>query len=589
MDAIEPFGTRVAALVRGLVGPRVQSPRDLAPLGAIPVLGDIPADRSVVIAPLVLRTAPTGPAALALRALWARLERHSPSSILLTGPEAGHGTTTVAVNLALAAAASGSVVVVDADFESAAASRMLGIHGAPGLGEILSGRAGVDALLREGSVAGVSVLPAGRRQPGPGLASDEMRTLLGELRARFDLVLVDAPPVLTAGEVAVLGSSGGDTILVVGRGSHRATVEEALAVLGAAGSTPGGIVITGRLRRDAPRPARHLADPLPASVAPVAPAVPVAPPVPVSSVASEAVDEEHVAEPMLITEVEHTLGAARELDSAFAALPAANVQRAPEGRSVERVEELSAAEPAAPAPAVAELPAVEELPAVAGLVERPVLVRPDIPRPSRFAPDPVLVASAYASAPPPVPGTENRLPAAGTRVDTVSVRLGRDAKPLPPAPPPIRHILPRPTAATLSPREVEAVRTAPVRAITSRGGAPVRERPVEETRPVAEAVTRAIPVAGSLLGEIGGLPRVEVRAVRPRPIPDAAPDPEREARESYEQRARELERVAQERLRREQQRLAASIREQLAHDKRELESVLDNRLEDTVLHPRRPV
>ncbi len=66
---------------------------------------------------------------------------------------------------------------------------------------------------------------------------------------------------------------------------------------------------------------------------------------------------------------------------------------------------------------------------------------------------------------------------------------------------------------------------------------------------------------------------------------DSGPNPERQARESYELRSRELERVAHDRLMREQQRLAVSIREQLAHDKRELESVLDNRLEDTVLRP----
>ncbi len=68
-------------------------------------------------------------------------------------------------------------------------------------------------------------------------------------------------------------------------------------------------------------------------------------------------------------------------------------------------------------------------------------------------------------------------------------------------------------------------------------------------------------------------------------VTDTAPNPERQARESYEQRARDLERAAHDRLMREQQRLAVSIREQLAHDKRELESVLDNRLEDTVLRP----
>jgi hypothetical protein len=77
-----------------------------------------------------------------------------------------------------------------------------------------------------------------------------------------------------------------------------------------------------------------------------------------------------------------------------------------------------------------------------------------------------------------------------------------------------------------------------------------------------------------------------VRAGRPAAVTDTAPNAERSAREAYELRARELERVAHERLMREQQRLAVDIREQLAHDKRELESVLDNRLEDTVLRPR---
>jgi hypothetical protein len=133
----------------------------------------------------------------------------------------------------------------------------------------------------------------------------------------------------------------------------------------------------------------------------------------------------------------------------------------------------------------------------------------------------------------------------------VSVRLQKDAKEAATIPPPIRRILPAPAPAELTTRA--------------------------DREPQASG--------GSLLGEIGGLPRVEVRAARRAAVTDAVPTPERRARESYELRARELERVAHERLMREQQRLAASIREQLAHDKRELEAVLDNRIEDTVLRP----
>jgi hypothetical protein len=282
-----------------------------------------------------------------------------------------------------------------------------------------------------------------------------------------------------------------------------------------------------------------------------------------------------------VTEIEHTIGTARELDSAFAALPAAP--------------DLEDSEPTFLKPSLH-----------AGQVELPIVVKPAPVRASRFAPDPVkapLRAGAYSTAPAPRPGSEGRVPPAaveGTVVETVSTRLRRDELQRPAAPPPIRHILPRPTASTIPPKEVEASRPAleselepaEVRPRTRPVPVPPLARelpdddPTAETPPPADAETRAIPVAGSLLGEIGGLPRVEVRAARPTPVTDTAPNPERSAREAYELRARELERVAHERLMREQQRLAVDIREQLAHDKRELESVLDNRLEDTVLHPR---
>jgi hypothetical protein len=203
--------------------------------------------------------------------------------------------------------------------------------------------------------------------------------------------------------------------------------------------------------------------------------------------------------------------------------------------------------------------------------ERPIVVRPDPPKPpSRFAPDPsiftrvVAPSSAAATAPADgAPGRPGESAPTGTVVDTVSVRIRKDAKEAATIPPPIRRILPAPAPANLT--------------------AVPRLVPEPSPEPVPEPESTA--GAGSLLGEIGGLPRVEVRAARRAAITDPVPTPERRARESYELRARELERVAHDRLMREQKRLAVSIREQLAHDKRELEAVLDNRIEDTVLRP----
>ncbi|MEZ5190832.1 MAG: hypothetical protein R2717_08380, partial [Schumannella sp.] len=324
--------------------------------------------------------------------------------------------------------------------------------------------------------------------------------------------------------------------------------------------------------RRATRPAPHPV-PMPAP-APVA----EAPVEPVAATPAEPVDED-----TQVTRVSHTLGTARSLDSAVAALP--RVGEEPVSETTQRPRRKQAAvdasEPAQREPVKAE-PAVrprKPAPVLSPqLIERPIVIKPDPVRPSRFAPDPAKLRGAYAAAPAPQPGTAGVLPPSpvdGTVVNTVSIRRDREAVELATAPPPIRHILPRPTAQTIPPKEVEASRPEPV-----------DDDPTAETAPEAELETVAIPIAGSLLGEIGGLPRVEVRTPQPSPITDTAPNPERIARESYERRARELERVAHERLVREQQRLALSIREQLAHDKRELESVLDNRLEDTVLRPR---
>jgi hypothetical protein len=218
------------------------------------------------------------------------------------------------------------------------------------------------------------------------------------------------------------------------------------------------------------------------------------------------------------------------------------------------------------------VPAIEH--ALPDAVERPIVVRPDPPRPaSRFAPDPSKVTpgvgSAYAGAAAPAVGTHGRVrePVTGTVVETVSVAIVRDEKEGATIPPPIRHILPAPTSATIPRKAIRA------------------PHPSSRDEDADRAPDREREPAGSLLGEIGGIPRVEVRAARQVALSDSGPNPERQARESYELRARELERVANDRLMREQQRLAVTIREQLAHDKRELETVLDNRLEDTVLRP----
>lgn len=371
----------------------------------------------------------------------------------------------------------------------------------------------------------------------------------------------------------------------------------------------------------------------PAAVAPEIPAAPpVGPPTAPASAPAASAPSSSLFDPPLPPELELRIAgrelpigrprtpapdveAATALDSAFAALPTATADEQRAG--------IAAGEQA---PAAAPAPADRPAPRLHDTTS------------SRFAPDPAKYTpdpSVYAIARPPQPGTQGRVPVppmSGTVVTTITTSkkrellgaAGVDAEGAVP-PPPIEHVLPvgaapvgagqagagqadagqADTAAPADEREplpVWATQPRPPRPLGTSGrhrdDIPRRPRAVPPVADLAGLDDTTVPperlaalrddrtpAVGSLLGEIGGLPRVEVRATRPIPITDPVTTPEVRARESYELRSRELERAAQERLLRERQRLELSIREQLAHDKRELESVLDNRLDDTVLRP----
>lgn len=139
--------------------------------------------------------------------------------VLLTSTGAGEGKTVNSVNLAASFARQGSrVLLVDADLRQAAATRMLGGARAPGLAELLAGRADVTEAVRTDRGA-FALLPAG----GPGgedrVSVPSLTPLLASLRARYDWIVLDAPPVGPVADALVLSSLADGTVLVV-RAEH---------------------------------------------------------------------------------------------------------------------------------------------------------------------------------------------------------------------------------------------------------------------------------------------------------------------------------------------------------------------------------
>ncbi|WP_179950945.1 polysaccharide biosynthesis tyrosine autokinase [Xylanimonas oleitrophica] len=240
----------VGALLWALLDTRLRLPRDLEPVaGGLPTLGTIPRARRPQVLSVV--EDPLGSTAEAYRIVQTNLryvDVEKPASlVVVTSSVPGEGKSTTARNLAAALAEGGrDVLMVDADMRRPSVSTVLGVEGAAGLTTVLVGRADLDDVVQPVG-PGLDILPVGSVPPNPHqlVASPAMRALLARTRARYDVVILDAPPVLPVTDAAVLSTMADGTIVVVGsRRVRRQQLTHALRTLASVDARVLGLVMT---------------------------------------------------------------------------------------------------------------------------------------------------------------------------------------------------------------------------------------------------------------------------------------------------------------------------------------------------------
>jgi capsular exopolysaccharide synthesis family protein len=139
--------------------------------------------------------------------------------LLITSALPREGKTTTTVNLGAALASLGSkVVIVDCDMRRPACHRSTGVKNKPGFVECLAGRLALtEAILAVPGVENLSVIPCGPIPPNPAevLSSPLTGELLRKLRAQFEYVLVDSPPLLTVADGRILSTVTDAVVIVV--------------------------------------------------------------------------------------------------------------------------------------------------------------------------------------------------------------------------------------------------------------------------------------------------------------------------------------------------------------------------------------
>lgn len=123
-------------------------------------------------------------------------------TILITSPSQGNGKTTVATNLALSISqGEQEVVLVDADLRRPNVHKVLGMDKNPGLSDLIRNKADIDGVVRRWNEDGeLKVVTAGNIPPNitEVVGSKRIGSILGDLRERFEIVIIDAPPLIIA-------------------------------------------------------------------------------------------------------------------------------------------------------------------------------------------------------------------------------------------------------------------------------------------------------------------------------------------------------------------------------------------------------
>ena len=143
-------------------------------------------------------------------------------TIVVVSALPSEGKTTVAANLALTFALEGRrTLLLDADLRRPRVHRTFRVSRAPGVAQCLAGIAAVADAIRTTFIDGLYVLPAGHADSTPGLIlrAGPMRKLIADCAERFDVIIIDTPPIFVAADAAIIGPLADGVLFVVRAGS----------------------------------------------------------------------------------------------------------------------------------------------------------------------------------------------------------------------------------------------------------------------------------------------------------------------------------------------------------------------------------
>jgi tyrosine-protein kinase Etk/Wzc len=220
------LGVVAAFFRKSLVG-GIDSPEQLEQIAGVPVFATIPHSKKQrelyqqVTAkqqkvPLLANVSSTDMAVESLRnfrtALQFSLPHFKNNVVLITGATPGMGKSFVSANLAAIMAATGKrVLLIDADLRNGLLHLYFGFGRHDGLSDAIAGARRLDQVIHGGVIENMDFITTGTlpQHPSELLLRPNLGAFVQELSSRYDLVLIDAPPILAVADTMIIGAHVG--------------------------------------------------------------------------------------------------------------------------------------------------------------------------------------------------------------------------------------------------------------------------------------------------------------------------------------------------------------------------------------------
>jgi capsular exopolysaccharide synthesis family protein len=213
------------AVLREVLDTTIKSAEDCAAVTTAPLLGSIRFDTKAAKNPLVTDIDTHAPRVEAFRMLrtniqFVDIDKRS-KVFVVTSALPAEGKSTTAINLAITMAqGEHRVLLIEADLRRPRASAYLNLEPTVGLTTLLIGKVDTEEAIQPWGDSGLHVIASGAVPPNPAdlLQSQAMGDILAKLRTTYDVIIIDAPPLLPVTDAALLAAQADGAILVVRHG-----------------------------------------------------------------------------------------------------------------------------------------------------------------------------------------------------------------------------------------------------------------------------------------------------------------------------------------------------------------------------------